>query len=72
MEKRLTLAAAALMLAAIGLLPVLTMVANSFYVAGDFSLTAYQVLLASGKQLMTLMAHSLVLLRSLQWSWEYP
>jgi hypothetical protein len=51
MEKRLTLAAAALALVAIGLLPVLAMVANTFYVAGDFSLVAYEALLASGKQL---------------------
>ena len=36
MEKRLTLAAAALALIAIGLPPVLAMVANTFYVAGEF------------------------------------
>jgi len=50
MEKRLTLAAAALALAVIGLLPVLMIVASSFYVAGEFSLTAYQALLASSKR----------------------
>jgi iron(III) transport system permease protein len=61
MEKRLTLAAAALALVAIGLLPVLAMVANTFYVAGEFSLTAYEAPLASGKQLTLLMGHSVLL-----------
>ena len=61
MEKRLTLAAAALALIAIGLLPVLAMVANTFYVAGEFSLTAYEALLASGKQLTLLMGRSVLL-----------
>lgn len=61
MVKRLTLAAAALALVAIGLLPVLAMVANTFYVGGHFSLTAYEALLASGRQLMPLMSHSIVL-----------
>jgi hypothetical protein len=61
MEKRLTLAAAALALAAIGLLPVLTMVANTFHVAGGFGLTAYQSLWASGKQMTLLMGHSILL-----------
>jgi ABC-type sulfate transport system permease subunit len=61
MEKRLTLAAAALALAAIGLFPVVTMVANTFHVAGGFSLTAYQSLLASGKQMTLLMGHSILL-----------
>ena len=61
MEKRLTLAAAALALVAIGLLPVLAMVAKTFYVAGEFSLTAYEALLASGKQLTLLMGHSVLL-----------
>ncbi len=55
MEKRLTLAAAALALAVIGLFPVLMIVASTFYVAGEFSLTAYQALLASSKQLALLM-----------------
>src|SRR3984893_10983190 len=61
MEKRLTLAAAALALIAIGLLPVLAMVANTFYVAGEFSLTAYETLLASGQQLTFLMGRSVLL-----------
>ena len=61
MEKRLTLAAAALALIAIGLLPVLAMVANTFYVSGEFSLTAYEALLASGKQLTLLMGRSVLL-----------
>lgn len=61
MAKRLTLAAAAAALVVIGLAPVLAMVANTFFVAGHFSLTAYQALLASGKQLLPLMSHSIVL-----------
>ncbi|MBI1866805.1 MAG: iron ABC transporter permease [Methylocystis sp.] len=61
MAKRLTLAAAALTFAAIGLAPVLTMVARTFYVDGEFSLTAYQALLAAGQQLTLLMGHSVVL-----------
>jgi ABC-type Fe3+ transport system permease subunit len=61
MEKRLTLAAAALALAVIGLLPVLMIVASTFYVAGEFSLTAYQALLASSKQLALLMGRSVLL-----------
>ena len=61
MEKRLTLAAAALALVAIGLLPVLAMVANTFSVAGEFSLSAYEALMASGKQLTLLMGHSILL-----------
>lgn len=61
MEKRLTLAAAALMLVVTGLLPVLAMVANTFYVDGGFSLKAYQALLAPGKQQMLLMGHSVLL-----------
>ena len=61
MGKPLTLSAAALALVAIGLLPVLAMVANTFYVAGDFSLTAYEALMASGKQLTLLMGRSVLL-----------
>jgi len=61
MEKRVTLAAAALALAVIGLLPVLMIVASTFYVAGEFSLTAYQALLASSKQLALLMGRSVLL-----------
>jgi iron(III) transport system permease protein len=61
MQKRLTLAAAALALIAIGLLPVLTMIVNSFYVSGAFSLRAYEALLASARQLFPLMSHSLLL-----------
>ena len=37
------------------------MVANTFYVAGEFSLTAYEALLASGKQLTLLMGRSVLL-----------
>jgi iron(III) transport system permease protein len=61
LQKRLTLIAAAVLLAVIGLLPVLMMVANSFFVDGVFSLKAYQALLASGKQQWVLMGHSLLL-----------
>jgi iron(III) transport system permease protein len=61
MEKRLTLAVAALALAVIGLLPVLMIVASTFYLAGEFSLTAYQALLASSKQLALLMGRSVLL-----------
>jgi iron(III) transport system permease protein len=61
MQKRLTLAAAALALVAIGLLPVLAMVANTFSVAGEFNLSAYEALLASGKQLTLLMGRSVLL-----------
>jgi iron(III) transport system permease protein len=61
MEKRLTLTAAALTLAAIGLLPVLAMIANTFYVQGGFSFGAYDALLGSGKELLPLIKHSLLL-----------
>src|ERR1700730_4326926 len=61
MEKRLTLAAAALALAVIGLLPVFMIVSSTFYVAGEFSLTTYQTLLASSKQLALLMGRSVLL-----------
>ena len=61
MEKRLTLLAAAFVLVAIGLLPVLAMIAKTFYGAGGFDLTAYEALLASGKQLAVLMGHSVLL-----------
>jgi iron(III) transport system permease protein len=61
MEKRLTLTAAALTLAAIGLLPVLAMIASTFYGQGGFSMAAYDTLLGSGKQLMPLIGHSLLL-----------
>jgi iron(III) transport system permease protein len=61
MEKRLTLFAAALLLVAVGLLPVLAMLAKTFYGEGSFGLTAYEALAASGKQLTVLMGHSLIL-----------
>ena len=57
----MTLAAAALALAVIGLLPVLMIVASTFYEAGEFGLTAYQALLASSKQLALLMGRSVLL-----------
>jgi iron(III) transport system permease protein len=68
LEKRLTLEAAAALLAVIGLLPLLTMVTNSFFVDGVFSLKAYQVLLASGKQQMLLMERSVLLSLSVTFS----
>lgn len=61
MEKRLTLAAATALLAAIGLLPVLAMVAGTFHADGGFSLKAYQALLAPDKRQMLLMGHSVLL-----------
>jgi iron(III) transport system permease protein len=57
----LTLAAAALALAVIGLLSVLMIVASTFYEAGELSLTAYRALLASSKQLAPLMGRSVLL-----------
>src|ERR1700752_4063984 len=61
MEKRLTLTAAALTLATIGLLPVLAMIANTFYVQGGFSFITYSALLGSGKELLPLIGYSLLL-----------
>jgi iron(III) transport system permease protein len=61
LEKRLTLAAAAVVLAAVGLLPVLAMVASTFFADGGFSLKAYRVFFASGKHSILLMGHSVLL-----------
>jgi iron(III) transport system permease protein len=61
LEKRLTLATAAVLLAVIGLLPVLAMVASSFYISGSFSLKAYQTLLASSQQYALLLGRSALL-----------
>jgi iron(III) transport system permease protein len=61
LEKRLTLGAAAALLAAIGLLPVLAMAASTFFSDGSFSLRPYQEFFASGKQPIILMGHSVVL-----------
>jgi iron(III) transport system permease protein len=61
LEKRLTLWATAALLAAVGPLPVLTMVISSFFVEGSFSLKAYQVLWQSGRQHLVLMGHSIIL-----------
>jgi iron(III) transport system permease protein len=61
MQRRLTLAVAAATLAAIGLLPVLTMIARSLYVSGQFSLGAYAALFASAEQPLSLMRQSIVL-----------
>jgi iron(III) transport system permease protein len=61
MEKRLTLFAAALLFVAVGLLPVLAMLAKTFYWEGSFGLTAFEALAASGQQLTVLMGHSLLL-----------
>ena len=61
MEKRLTLATAAALLAVIGLLPVLAMVTSSFYISGSISLKAYQTLLASSQQYALLLGRSVLL-----------
>lgn len=61
MEKHLTLTAATLTLATIGLLPVVTMITSTFYVQSEFSLTAYETLFRSGKELMPLLVHSISL-----------
>jgi iron(III) transport system permease protein len=61
LEKRLTLATAAALLAVIGLLPVLAMVASSFHISGSFSLKAYQALLASSQQHALLLGRSVLL-----------
>jgi iron(III) transport system permease protein len=60
-EKRVTLAVAAALFAIMGLLPVLAMVATTFFADGGFSLQAYRAFFASGKQPMLLMRHSVVL-----------
>jgi iron(III) transport system permease protein len=60
-EKRVTLAAAAALLAVIGLLPLLTMVSSSVVVDGSFSLKAYQALWESSGQQWVLMGHSVLL-----------
>jgi iron(III) transport system permease protein len=60
-EKRPTLAVAAALFAGVGLLPVLAMVATTFFADGGFSLKAYQAFFASGTQPMLLMGHSVVL-----------
>lgn len=61
MQKRLTLTAAAILLVIIGLLPVLVMVANTFFVNGGFSAKAYEALLTTSKQQAVPMAHSMLL-----------
>ena len=61
MQKSLTLTVAVILLAVIGLLPVLTMVAKSFVVDGAFSLKAYVGLWASAGHLLDLMGHSILL-----------
>lgn len=50
MEKRLTLTGVTVLLAIVGLLPVLAMIIKSFFVQGSFGLNAYEALLASGGQ----------------------
>ena len=59
--KRLAVSAAALLLSAAGLLPVVSMAANSFYLDGHISLAAYKALWAHSGQQLTPMAHSLLL-----------
>ncbi len=50
-----------MLLAIIGLLPVLAMVGTTFFADGSFSLKAYQEFFSAGKQPMILMGHSVVL-----------
>ena len=61
MQKRLTLTAAAILLAVIGLLPMAVMVADTFFINGGFSAKAYETLLTTSKQQAVPMAHSLLL-----------
>jgi iron(III) transport system permease protein len=61
LEKRLILTIAAVLLAIFGLLPVLAMVASTFFPDGSFSLKAYQAFFFASKQPMVLMGHSVVL-----------
>ena len=61
MEKRLTLAAAAALLAVIGLLPLLTMLIKSVFVGATFSLKAYQTLWDARTEQLGLMGHSVLL-----------
>ncbi|MGH8863069.1 MAG: ABC transporter permease [Burkholderiales bacterium] len=61
MSKRLTLATAAALLAAVGLLPVLAMLVKTFFVNGALSVEAYRSLLLAGPAQWSLMGHSLLL-----------
>ncbi len=61
MSERLTLTGAAILLAAIGLLPVIAMVAGTLTIDGGLSLKAYQVLFSSDGQLVALMTRSQLL-----------
>lgn len=57
----MTLIAAAMLLAAIGLLPVVTMVADSFFVDGRFSVKAYEAFLATSREQAAPILHSILL-----------
>lgn len=61
MLKQLTLAVAASLLAAIGLAPVLAMVAGTFYAGGGFSLKAYDALLSTSQHQAAAITHSMLL-----------
>jgi iron(III) transport system permease protein len=61
LQKHLTLAGAAALLAVIGLVPIVAMIGTSFHGEDGFSLKAYQSLVASGKQQSLLMGRSLLL-----------
>ena len=61
MQKRLTLTAVAILFAAIGLLPVVAMIVDTFFVNGGFSIETYDVFLSTSKQQAIPMAHSLLL-----------
>ena len=57
----MSVSVAALLLSAAGLLPIVAMAANSFYLDGSFSLAAYKALWANSGQQLTPMSHSLFL-----------
>jgi iron(III) transport system permease protein len=61
LQKRVTLATVAILFAIIGLLPVIAMIADTFFVHGSFSAKAYDVLLTTSEQQALPMAHSLLL-----------
>jgi iron(III) transport system permease protein len=61
MTERLTLSLAVLLLALIGLLPIASLIGQTFVDDGGFSLNAYRALLAPGNKLGTLIGHSLLL-----------
>ncbi len=61
MTERLTLTCAALLLAAVGLSPLVAMLIQTLYADGHFSLRSYQSFLSSDGTFVSLMGHSLLL-----------